>query len=211
MNRFLRSLVDGALGGVAGTIAMTAVVAAARALGGARPPATRRLWTKALTLTRAGDLGHLGQRGHLRAEELLAQLGGARATAEHLGVGLGLGVVFGGLAFATRGAKLPIPVKGALFGGLVFAAHRLGLVPSPSFLDPDDATEPLDAPVSLAAHLAFGAALGVVVARLAPLALDAGADANAADAAEAAEADAERTGAEPESVTAEAAAPASVA
>lgn len=154
MNRFLRSLVDGALGGVAGTLAMSAVVAAARALGVAHPTATRRAWTKALSLA------------HLDRHELADQLGGARGTAEHLGVGLGLGVVFGGLAFATRNTKLPDPVKGALFGGLVFAAHRLGLVPAPSFLDPDDVRAPLDTPASFAAHLAFGAALGVVVARL---------------------------------------------
>jgi hypothetical protein len=157
MNRFLRSLVDGALGGVAGTIAMSAVVAAARALGVAHPTASRRAWTKALSLA------HLDRFGR---QDFADRLGGVRGTAEHLGVGLGLGVVFGGLAFATRSSKVPTPVQGAIFGGLVFAAHRLGLVPAPSFLDPDDVRAPLDAPASLAAHLAFGAAVGVVVARL---------------------------------------------
>jgi hypothetical protein len=136
---------------------MSAVVAAARALGVSHPTAPRRAWTKALSLA------------HLDRHPLVERLGGARATIEHLGIGLGLGVVFGGLAFATRSAKLPTPLKGALYGGLVFAAHRLELLPAPSFLDPDDVSDPLDAPASLAAHLAFGAALGVVVARLSPL------------------------------------------
>lgn len=173
MNRILRSLVDGAIGGVVGTLAMTAAVAAARALGGASPPLSRRVLSKTLQLT------HLDRYG-LGHGALAARLGGTRGVAEHLGVGLGLGALFGGLAYATRHTRVPMPVQGALFGGLVFAAHRLGALPSPSFLDPDDAHEPLMASASLAAHVAFGAVVGVAVGRLAPVEGD---EAEAADEA----------------------------
>jgi hypothetical protein len=185
MNRILRSLLDGAIGGVVGTIAMTAAVAAARALGGAAPPLSRRVLGKTLALT------HLDRYG-LGHDPLSVRVGGTRGVAEHLGVGLGLGALFGGLTYATRHTRVPLPVQGALYGGLVFAAHRFGALPSPSFLDPDDAHEPLIASASLAAHVAFGAVIGVAVSRLAPLdeeeleaeaPVDAPAQADAPDAA----------------------------
>jgi len=139
----------GVIGGLAGTLAHSAVMAATRAtgLGGKLPP-------KAIT------------------DEMLESLGAdpseptrvALAVANHVGFGLAAGAVFGAVQPPmSRGKSM---LAGAAYGLAVWFVSYQGWVPKVLGAMPRASRDRPDRQaMMIAAHVAFGVALGAVTAR----------------------------------------------
>lgn len=150
MQRDVKALVDGALGGVIGTITMSAVMAAAAKLGllGAAPP--ERITAAAL------DAAGMRDRGE--------EAPGALVVLTHLGFGVGSGALF---ALLHRRLRLPIgpAVHGIIFSSLVWALSYKGWVPALNIMPPPERDRPGRPATMLLAHWVFGWTLGTVVGR----------------------------------------------
>ncbi len=150
MQRDLRALRDGAVGGVAGTATMSAVMwgAARLDLLGAAPP----------ELITAKALDESGFRARdERTQDLLS-------VATHFGFGLGIGALFGLLHRRLR-LPLPAPLHGALFATLVWAVSYKGWVPALRIMPPPERDRPGRPVTMIVAHWVYGATLGAVVGR----------------------------------------------
>lgn len=144
-----RKLLTGALAGVAGTVAMSAFMAAAYRAGALGEPPPKKLVRR--TINRLGF-----------GTPKPVPLGVATAIA-HLGFGASMGALFGVLPRASRRVPL-LPesssARGALFGLAVWATSyagwipKLGLMPSPEDDRPGRPTS------MVLAHLIYGAVLG---------------------------------------------------
>lgn len=150
MQRDVKAIVDGALGGLAGTATMSAVMAAAAKLGllGTSPP--ELITAAALDATDMRDQGE--------------ETPGALVALTHLGFGVGAGALF---ALLHRRLRLPIgpAVHGVVFASLVWALSYKGWVPALNIMPPPERDRPGRPVTMLLAHWVFGWTLGAVVGR----------------------------------------------
>lgn len=150
MQRDVRALLDGAVGGTIGTVTMSAVMWSAARLGllGAAPPE--------LITAKALDESGLGGRDE-RTQDLLS-------VATHFGFGLGIGAIFALLHRRLR-LPLPAPLHGALFATLVWVVSYKGWVPALEIMPPPERDRAGRPEVMLLAHWVYGATLGAIVDR----------------------------------------------
>lgn len=150
MQRDVRAILDGALGGALGTVTMSAVMLLAGKAGlmGEHPP----------------DLiaGKLLDATGVDARSEAAQ--DALASVAHLGFGVGSGAVF---AVLHRRLRLPIPAElhGVVFGTLVWAVSYRGWVPALGIMPPAEEDQPGRPAAMVLAHWVYGATLGAYVGR----------------------------------------------
>lgn len=153
MQRDVRAMLDGAVGGGIGTATMSVVMLVARRVGlmGEQPP-------EAITAA-ALDASGMEDRDE-DTQDILA-------TVAHFGFGIGTGALFGMLH-----RRLPFRVNaaahGVIFGSLVWATAYQGWVPALGIMPPASRDRPDRPQVMLLAHWVYGATLGIVVARRAP-------------------------------------------
>ena len=150
MQRDARAVLDGALGGAVGTLAMSTVMAAGAKLGllGTAPP----------EVIAAKLLDAIGQREHAEVtQDALTVLG-------HLGFGVAIGALFAPL---ERRARLPCgsATHGVLYATLVWAVSYKGWVPALGLMPPPERDRPGRPATMLVAHWVFGLTLGAVVGR----------------------------------------------
>lgn len=150
MERDVKAILDGALGGAVGTAAMSAVmlVAGKSGLMGEHPPDK----IAGAALDAAG----------IREPDEGAQ--DAVAVTLHFGFGVGMGALFG-LLHRRLPRWVPAGLHGVLFGALVWAASYQGWVPALGIMPPASRDRPDRPRVMLVAHGIYGAVLGAVVAR----------------------------------------------
>ena len=153
MQRDLKAMLDGALGGAVGTAGMSAYMLAAGRAGlmGEQPP----------DKIAGAALDALG----VHEPDEGAQ--DAMATVLHFGFGTGSGILFGvlirRLPFRTPGA-----LHGMLFAALIWATSYQGWIPGLDIMPPASEDRPDRPRVMLLVHLVYGAILGTVVARRRP-------------------------------------------
>ena len=149
MQRDLRAIGDGALGGALGTATMSAVMLAARRAGisGQLPP--ERITEAALDAAVGA-----GARDE-RTLELLS-------TLTHFGFGIGIGALFGVLhrrLHPPAGARL----HGIVFATLVWLVSYRGWIPALGLLPPPERDRPGRPVTMVLAHWVYGWTLGTVV------------------------------------------------
>jgi len=150
MQRDLKALVDGAIGGGVGTAVMSLVMLGARRAGlmGEHPP--EKITARML------DAVGLHRRD--------AETQDALAVAGHFAFGIAAGALF---AVQRRRLRPPIPsvLHGALFATLVWAVSYKGWVPGLEIMPPPERDRPDRPLVMLVAHWVYGAVLGAIVGR----------------------------------------------
>ncbi|MGI8690359.1 MAG: DUF6789 family protein [Thermomicrobiales bacterium] len=150
MQRDVKAMLDGGLGGAVGTVGMSAFMLAAGKAGlmGEHPPDT----------IAGAALDAVGV--HTRDEEDQDAL----ATLLHFGFGIGSGVLFGVLH-----RRLPFRVSAALhgmvFASIIWVTSYQGWVPALGIMPPASEDRPDRPRVMYLAHLIYGALLGTIVAR----------------------------------------------
>ena len=142
----METLARGALAGLAATVPMTVVIGAGRAAGlmGTPPPVE-------ITENAAQQAGEDPDR---QSPEFQAAW-----LAAHLGYGAACGVLF-----AAVRPVLPRPdlVAGLLFGGAVWGASYISLLPSLNLYPPAQVDSSQRQAVMIAAHAVFGTALASI-------------------------------------------------
>ena len=148
MQRDLQALRDGAVGGIVGTVTMSAVMLVSEKTGLMPRQPPEDIAAAAL------DAVGVSERDE-KTDEALAVLA-------HFGFGAAGGAIFGLL---HRRLRLPIPaaVHGVVFGSLVWAASYKGWIPALSILPPPERDQPGRPATMLLAHWVYGATLGAVV------------------------------------------------
>jgi len=150
MQRDVRAIVDGALGGAIGTAAMSAVMAVGAKLGllGTAPPET----IAAQALAAVGI-----RRRKEEAQDVLTVVG-------HVGFGIAIGALF---AVLHRRLRLPIPpaIHGIVFATIVWVVSYKGWVPALGLRPPPERDRPGRPATMLVAHWVFGWMLGAIVGR----------------------------------------------
>jgi hypothetical protein len=132
------------VGGAVATVAMSAFMLATKKLGALGEPPPRKLGRLAARLS--GDLFPSKKK-----QNVLATLG-------HFGIGMGAGGIFGTLAPRVR-RVLPLPLAGAAFGTMVWAAGYLGVMPALGLM-PMPKNDRRGRPLSMiAAHWIYGTVL----------------------------------------------------
>lgn len=149
MQRDLEAMLDGAIGGVAGTATMSAVMLAAGKFGvmGEQPP--KRI--AEATLEAVGV--------HHPQDETQVAL----ASFAHVGFGAVTGALF---AVLHRRLQLPLsePLHGMVFATLVWGLTYKGVIPQLGIMPPPERDRPATRPLAMVvAHEVFGATLGAVV------------------------------------------------
>ena len=146
-------LLAGALAGLAATVPMTIAMEAMHR----RLPRRQRypLPPRKVTMRAAGAAG---VRHKLDESERLGL-----TLAAHFGYGTGAGALYGPL---SRSVKGPAAVKGMGYGLLVWAGSYLGLLPALGLLSPATDHPPRRNALMIAAHLVWGATLGLLTAWL---------------------------------------------
>lgn len=150
MQRDVKAMLDGALGGGIGTVAMSAVMLAAGESGlmGEHPP--DKIAGAAL------DAVGIHERDEETQDALAALL--------HFGFGVGTGALFG-LLHRRLPFRVNAALHGVIFGSLVWAVSYQGWVPALGIMPPASDDRPDRPRVMLVAHWVYGAVLGIVVAR----------------------------------------------
>ncbi len=105
----------------------------------------------------------LAHRTHVRWHMNKKQVEGATLIS-HFGYGAAMGVLYGPLA---KKVPLPSPVKGVLFGLVVWAASYLGLLPLIGMLESGQRETGRRNRMMIAAHVIWGSTMGVVAELLA--------------------------------------------
>lgn len=150
MQRDLEAMVDGAIGGAAATVAMSAVMVAAEQRGwlGEHPPQ--------LIAGAALDAVGLPAREE-RTRDMLA-------VAAHFGFGIASGALFGAL---HRRLRPPIGAAphGTVYASLLWGLSYQGWIPALGIMPPPERDRPGRPTAMLLAHWVFGAVLGVVLDR----------------------------------------------
>ncbi len=130
------------VGGAVATVAMSAFMLATKKVLGEPPP--RKLGRFMGRLT--GDLFPSKTK-----QNVLATVG-------HFGIGMGAGGVFGTLAPQIR-RVLPLPVAGAVFGTMVWAAGYLGVMPALGLMPMPKHDRPGRPLAMIVAHWIYGTVL----------------------------------------------------
>ena len=153
MQRDVKAILDGALGGGIATVGMSGLMLAADKAGlmGEQPPDT----IAGAALDAAGV--------HARDEETQDAL----ATLLHFGFGAACGALFA-LLYRRFLFRLPAPLEGMIFASLVWATSYQGWVPALGIMPPASEDRPDRPRIMLLAHLVYGAVLGQIVARRSP-------------------------------------------
>lgn len=153
MQRDVRAITDGALGGVIGTAGMSAFMLAAGRVGliGEQPPDK----IAGAALDAAGV--------HMREEEEQDAL----ATLLHFGFGISCGAFFGAL-HRRLPFRVPAALHGMVFAFLVWATSYQGWIPALGIMPPASRDHPRRPLTMILAHLIYGVLLGSVVARRSP-------------------------------------------
>ncbi len=150
MGRAGQALLDGALGGLAGTATMSVLMLAARAAGltGALPPEA---------LAGAG----LAAGGAARPA---AETKDAAAVALHFGFGGGVGALYG---LFRRRLRPPVsaPLEGCLLGSLIWFVSYKGWVPALGIMPPPERDRPGRPVTMLLAHWIYGWTLVAILDR----------------------------------------------
>ena len=150
MQRDLKATIDGGIGGLVGTAAMSAVMQAAHKAGLIKTHPPEEIAEAALDAAQGPE----------HSEETQDRL----ALGLHFAFGAGMGAVF---AVLHRRLKLPIPgvLHGVLFGTLVWAVSYKGWVPALGIMPPPERDQPGRPQSMLLAHWVYGAVLGAFVDR----------------------------------------------
>jgi hypothetical protein len=153
MQRDVRAIFDGALGGAVGTVGMSSLMLAAGKAGlmGEHPPDK----IAGAALDAAGV--------HARDEE--AQ--DAAAMLLHFGFGIGSGALFG-LLHRRLPFRVPGALHGMLFACIIWATSYQGWIPALGIMPPASEDRPDRPRIMLLAHLIYGALLGTLVERRDP-------------------------------------------
>ena len=153
MQRDLRAILDGALGGVVGTAGMSALMLAAGKAGllGEHPP----------DKIAGAALDAVGV--HEPDEEMQD----AVASALHFGFGTGSGTLFG-LLHRHLPFRVPGALHGMLFASIIWATSYQGWVPALGIMPPASKDRPARPLVMFIAHLIYGTILGTIVERRTP-------------------------------------------
>jgi uncharacterized membrane protein YagU involved in acid resistance len=148
-------LLAGALAGLAATVPMTLAMEAMHR----RLPQRHRypLPPRKITMRAAGVVG---LRHKLDESERLGL-----TLAAHFGYGTATGALYGPLSNRVKG---PAAVKGMGYGLLVWAGSYLGLLPALGLLSPATDHPARRNALMIAAHLVWGATLGLLTAWLTP-------------------------------------------
>lgn len=106
------------------------------------------------------ELAHRAHfKSHLKKKQIVAM-----SLVSHFGYGASVGSLY---CFLEKRPNFPAPVKGALFGLLVWLVSYLGLAPLLGFSESGQ-TEPVRRNLMMiAAHGIWGSALGIIATRLA--------------------------------------------
>ncbi len=150
MQRDMRAILDGALGGVVGTAGMSAFMLAAGKAGlmGEHPPDT----------IAGAALDAVG----IRQQDEEAQ--NALAILLHFGFGISCGMLFGVLRRRLP-LRLPAALHGMIFAAIIWVTSYQGWIPALGIMPPASEDRPDRPRIMLLAHLIYGAILGGVVAR----------------------------------------------
>jgi len=150
MQRDIKAVVDGAIGGGIGTTGMSVVmlVAGQAGLMGAQPP-------EVITAA-ALDAGSIDERDE-KTRDVLASL-------LHFGFGIGMGALFG-LLHRRLPLRISATAQGVIFGSLIWVTSYQGWVPALGIMPPASRDRPDRPRVMLLAHWVYGALLGAAVAR----------------------------------------------
>jgi len=154
MQRDVKAILDGALGGALGTAGMSALMLAAGKAGlmGEQPP----------DKIAGAALDALG------VHEPDAKAQDAMATALHFGFGMGSGILFGVL-HRRLPFRAPGTLHGMLFASALWAVSYQAWIPGLNIMPPASEDRPDRPRVMLLVHLVYGAILGIVVARRQPI------------------------------------------
>ncbi|MDB5077883.1 MAG: hypothetical protein JWO42_4062 [Chloroflexi bacterium] len=138
------ALIDGGIGGVIGTAAMSAVMMAARKTGimGRQPP--EKLVEK--------GLDRIGVDRTRETQDALA-------VVLHFGFGAAMGAFFG-LAYRRLHPSIDAAPAGIIFGSLVWAVSYKGWIPALGVLPPPERDQPGRQQTMILAHLVYGSTLG---------------------------------------------------
>lgn len=151
MQRDVKAVMDGGIGGALGTLTMSTVMVVAERTGlmHRQPP-------EAIT---AAALDAAGMHGRDESTQDLL------SVVMHFGFGIATGGLFGAL---HRRLRLPVPaeVQGIVFGTLVWVVSYKGWVPALGIMPPPEHDEPGRPTTMVVAHWVFGGTLGAVVCRL---------------------------------------------
>ncbi len=150
MQRDVKAILDGGLGGAVGTVGMSALMLAAGKAGliGEQPP--DKIARAAL------DAAGVQQRDE-EAQDALAIL-------LHFGFGAGCGALFGVL-HRRLPFRVPAALHGMVFALLIWATSYQGWIPALRIMPPASSDHPNRPRVMILAHLIYGALLGSIVAR----------------------------------------------
>lgn len=153
MQRDVRAIFDGALGGVVGTVGMSGFMLAAGKAGlmGEQPP--DKIAGAALD---AADV-------HAHTEEEQDML----ATLLHFGFGTSCGVLFS-VVHRRLPFRLPATMHGMFYAFLIWATSYQGWIPALGIMPPASRDHPRRPRTMIVAHLIYGALLGTIVARRSP-------------------------------------------
>jgi hypothetical protein len=153
MQRDVKALLDGAIGGGVATAGMSSLMLAADKAGlmGEHPPDK----IAGAVLDAAGV--------HNRDEEEQDAL----ATLLHFGFGVTCGALFA-LLYRRLPFRLPAPIEGMLFASFVWLTSYEGWVPALGIMPPASEDRPDRQRTMFLAHLVYGATLGGIVARRSP-------------------------------------------
>ena len=148
MQRDIKAVMDGAIGGGLGTVTMSVVMLTAHKIGlmGRLPPEI--VTEAALDATGVHDEPEA-------ALDLLTAL-------FHLGFGVGVGALFG---LVHRRLRLPISstLQGMVFGILVWLVSYKGWVPALGIMPPPEHDQPGRPVTMVLAHWVYGVTLGLIV------------------------------------------------
>ena len=148
MNGDVKAALQGAWAGAAATVPMSAVMVAADRAGcmGEQPPEV--IVDKGL------------RRAGLEVSEPAED---ALATVAHFAFGAGAGALFGVFARRLAPRRPSLLVQGIAWGLVVYAVSYEGWIPAVHILPEPEHDRPGRQPAMIAAHIAYGAALGALL------------------------------------------------
>ena len=155
MNKAVERALVGAVGGLIATIPMTVFMAMTHD----RLPTSEQypLPPREITDVVAARAGSAGQLDEGEATAL--------AYAAHFGFGAAAGTLYGEFAPLLPGPALALGIS---YGLVVWAGNYLGILPALDILQPATQHPPRRTELMIAAHVIWGAALGLVTAQLSP-------------------------------------------